>query len=66
MWVTISNVPVIPKYKMVAHSWTKRMAGKPMCSTCGLIKLKNPFTMWAVVKGCENDLHPAHKHQARQ
>ena len=65
MWVTVTNEPAKQKYTMVAHSFTKRMVGKPMCSNCGMLKLNNTFSRWAVDKGCNNDLHPAYKQMKR-
>ena len=45
------------KYKMVHHSFTEVHAGKQTCSNCGLMALNNPFSQWAVKKGCLHDLH---------
>jgi hypothetical protein len=45
-------------YKMEPHRFDTMIAGKQMCSRCGLMRLNNKFTDWAVKKGCNNDDHP--------
>jgi hypothetical protein len=30
----------------------------PVCVYCGLVYLRNPFTAWAIKKGCNNADHP--------
>lgn len=49
------------KYKMVPHSFQRIVGGKQVCSKCGLIALNNKFSVWALEKGCYNDLHPDYK-----
>lgn len=49
-------------YKMVGHSWTqKKNMSKQICKNCGLVRLNNKFTQWAVDKGCMNELHSGYK-----
>ena len=47
------------KYKYVEHTFDKRAGGKPVCSGCGLMKLRNKATELAVKRGCLHDLHPS-------
>lgn len=49
------------KYKHVPHSFQRTVAGKSYCTNCGLLTLNNPFTNWAIDKGCLNELHPSYK-----
>ena len=64
MWVptTIDSIAT-PKYKMEAHGPWKVMkgVGKQYCDKCGLMNLNNPFTKWAIQKGCDHDLHVSYK-----
>lgn len=34
--------------------------GKMKCVRCGLVRLNNDFTRWAIDKGCNNEDHPDH------
>lgn len=44
-------------YKLVPHSWvSKKGMHKPMCSGCGLLRLRNKATDIAVKRGCMYDL----------
>jgi len=54
------------KYEYEAHSWTGTIVGKKVCGKCGLIRLNNEFTAWAIKVGCQNDLHPAYKANRRK
>jgi hypothetical protein len=46
------------KYKMQPHNFKGRIIGYAYCQACGLIKLRNDFTQWAIAKGCKNSDHP--------
>lgn len=50
-------------YKMISHSFNKRIVRKQYCSKCGLLSLNNEFSRWAVKMGCNNIDHPAYKSQ---
>lgn len=66
MWVTVRPDEIKKdKYKMVPHSFTKKVCGKDVCSNCGLMRLNNRLTQWCVKMGCENDLHPAYKSKCK-
>lgn len=46
-------------YKMMAHSFKfNKRIGKQVCSTCGLVALRNAFTDWSVRMGCLSSDHP--------
>ena len=49
-------------YKMESHSFSfnSRM-GKSICSRCGLVYLKNPFTEWSVNMGCNSSDHSSYQ-----
>jgi hypothetical protein len=32
-----------------------------VCRRCGLVYLRNPFTAWAIQKGCGNEEHPEYR-----
>ena len=66
-WVPAPNIGSNkPTYEYEAHAWTGTIVGKPYCIKCGLIRLNNAFTAWAVKVGCQNDLHPAYKQNRRK
>ncbi len=61
-WVTVSKSSTDKlTYKFEVHTFNTSVCGKPVCSKCGLMLLKNPFTDWANKMGCQNDLHPQYK-----
>jgi len=49
-------------YKYIPHGpWVPlKGAGKTYCVGCGLVRLNNAFTRWAIDKGCNNEDHPQH------
>jgi hypothetical protein len=49
-------------FEMEHHSFTK-MRSLPfmVCRKCGLIRLHNFFTEWAVKHGCNSDDHPQYQ-----
>lgn len=51
----------LEEYSFQPHSFNQKTYHWPMCSRCGLVRLKNQLTEWCVVKGCLFDLHPAYK-----
>jgi len=53
-------------YKHQAHSFNKKAAGKPYCSRCGLVALRNKFTQWSITKGCLSELHPDYPRKRKQ
>lgn len=48
------------KYEMVAHEFKFRQGGKLYCTHCGLMKLNNAFTDWAIRVGCMHKSHPSY------
>ncbi len=45
-----------PKYKFIEHTWVKMVGvSKPVCSGCGLVRLRNKLTDKAVKRGCLHD-----------
>lgn len=40
-----------------------KSAGKQYCIKCGLVNANNDFTVWAIQKGCMNELHASYKNQ---
>ena len=51
-------------YKMVPHGPWIPGVYKTYCQNCGLVRLNNTFTAWAVKMGCDNRAHPNYQ-QAR-
>lgn len=48
-------------YTYEPHVWVIHpLLGKSYCVHCGLIRVQNNFTSWAVEKGCLNRIHPSH------
>lgn len=45
---------------IVQHNFEKRYKSIPwaVCTKCGLVKLRNPLTLWAVQHGCDYREHP--------
>lgn len=44
-------------YKLIQHSWVQRKSmHKPICTNCGLLRLRNKATDIAVKRGCMYDL----------
>jgi hypothetical protein len=35
--------------------------GWPVCSSCGLVRLRNALTDWCVRNGCNHEDHPGYK-----
>ncbi len=33
----------------------------PVCSCCGLVRLRNPLTDWCVRNGCNHEDHPGYR-----
>jgi hypothetical protein len=57
----MSNLPKkVETYEMEPHNFKDgvKVGGKVFCLHCGLIALNNPFTRWAIDKGCLANLHP--------
>lgn len=58
------EVPKKRVYTMIPHVFVfNGSIGKSYCSKCGLISSNNPFTQWAIQKGCDNQLHQAYSGQ---
>lgn len=36
-----------------------------VCIKCGLVRLNNRFTQWAIKNGCNNDEHPQYQQMKR-
>lgn len=50
------------EYKYEKHQFVLNSTiGKQYCVKCGLISTTNPFTTWAVQKGCDNEQHSSYK-----
>lgn len=49
-------------YKMIGHSFKfNSRIGKQVCSSCGLLNLKNRFTEWSIRMGCLSSDHPGYE-----
>jgi hypothetical protein len=49
------------------HQWRQRKGlSWPMCQVCGLLRLRNAATEWAVRMGCDNDEHPQYREMMRR
>lgn len=47
------------KYEYESHKFVhSKSLGKMYCVKCGLVNANNPFSRWAVEKGCYNEEHP--------
>lgn len=57
-WVTEVKQP----WKMIPHKWIGQF-GFQVCSNCGLVRLNNEFTQWAIEHGCDNRNHPGYAAQ---
>lgn len=67
-WITCkwSDIPEDNEpYKMVGHSLhkTKKNPWLLRCRWCGLVAMKNRFSLWALRVGCENRKHPQYKQE---
>lgn len=66
VWVQLPNSgSQKPTYSFEAHRWGGTICGKQYCGNCGLIRLNNRFTEWAIKMGCKNDLHPAYNNKRK-
>jgi hypothetical protein len=45
-------------FKQVPHGPWVEGSYKPYCVRCGLVRLNNVFTTWAIQHGCNNREHP--------
>jgi hypothetical protein len=55
------------EYKYEPHQFVFwKAAGKHYCVWCGLVALNNPYSEWAVEKGCLNKLHTSHNNTRRK
>ena len=55
--ITVDDLFKKFKYKYIEHTWTKpKNMHKPVCSGCGLLRLRNKATDKAVKDGCLWDL----------
>lgn len=54
------------EYKLEHHSFTKKIGSRISCSKCGLLRLHNQATDWAVGKGCNYSDHIAYKSIIKQ
>jgi len=49
-------------FEYIPHNFVKRKFMPWLCCRgCGLLSLNNPFTEWAIKKGCDNFYSPAYK-----
>jgi hypothetical protein len=49
-------------YSYEPHKWGDlKGIGRAYCQHCGLVRLKNEFSEWAVKMGCNNKDHPQYK-----
>lgn len=42
-----------------------RFIGRPVCSLCGLVRLKNTLTEWCIAKGCDYEDAPGYREALR-
>jgi hypothetical protein len=48
------------------HTFDREIVGKAYCSYCGLLKLNNKFTQWAIKIGCDNRNHPDYEKKRKE
>lgn len=50
------------------HNFQKRFRSIPwlVCTKCGLVRLRNPFTDWCVRQGCNAEDHPQYEQIKKQ
>lgn len=48
-------------FKFEAHGPWVPGVYKTYCLNCGLVRLNNRFTEWAIKHGCNNNDHPAYE-----
>lgn len=49
------------------HKWGKiRSLPWPVCTRCGLVKLRNPLTDWCVRHGCDHADRPDYRDTVRR
>jgi hypothetical protein len=53
-------------FVMEPHNFSGKICHWSVCVKCGLIRLRNDFTQWAIRKGCNNEDHPDHARQRAQ
>jgi hypothetical protein len=53
-------------YKMEPHGPWVQGSYKTHCINCGLVRLNNDFTNWAIRMGCNNSDHPNYELQRRK
>ena len=53
---------------MEQHSFNKKISGLSylVCSKCGLINLRNPFTLWCIQRGCDYEEAPGYENERRK
>lgn len=49
------------KFIVVPHAFTRRVLHWPYCANCGLVKMRNDFSLWAQAQGCNNKDHPRYE-----
>lgn len=54
------------EFKLKPHGPWVPGTYKPYCLNCGLVKLNNEFTAWAIRMGCNNQDHPQYEQQRQQ
>lgn len=54
------------QYKVEPHSFHKKMLHWQYCSKCGVLRMKNGFSEWAVKMGCNYHEHPSYESQRAQ
>lgn len=53
--------------KIISHNWIKiKSLPWPICSGCGLLKLRNKLTDMAVSCGCDHEDHPRYQKLLRK
>lgn len=64
--VSVRDIERREPYKMEAHQFkpTKKLAWL-VCSSCGLVTLRNKLTTWCVRMGCNAGSHPGYKEAVR-
>ncbi len=59
------------KYAYRGHAFrtdtvVARVAGRPVCGECGLMRLKNLLTDWCAARGCRYDEAPGYEEALRE
>lgn len=56
----------IQDYKFVPHGPWEKGSYKTYCINCGLVRLNNAFTDWALRMGCNNRDHTNYENERKK